>query len=1034
MSKNLRARRPSVAESGPRFPVATRYPEGWSALLHATDWAPPPIGSVLAGQKRCSAFFPPLGRLAEFGVEFFRARARTVHTGVSVRLSERDEEHHLLDRLYGDCARGRGALVLVNGPVGSGKTALLQAFAQRTEEYGGLFLSVTASASERLHMFGLVDQLATAMRVSGVVADPLAADEVGVTVAAGEAEENPLVPLGLLQRIRRTVCELAERQPLVLGVDDVHFADEYSLQCLRYLIRRIDSSAVMIVMSESSCHQRELATLHAETLNLPHCHGIRLAPLGTAGVAEQLVEHLGGPIPPQEVVEPWAAVSGGNPLLLHALIEDRLMEDDPARCGGCGGPGAPAPGESFRNALLRCLHRCEPTMLEAARAVAVLGESASLSLLGDFLGGDTMAVRRSLADLNAAGLLASMRFRHERAQQAVLSDMAAADLVAMRGRVAVLLHECGAPASVVADQLMATHDAVRAVWRVDILREAARDAKHSGDLARAVEYLRHAAAICVDETQEAQVTAALAETQWLVDPGMATRHLHQLGRLIVAGRLTGDEAMVPVKQLLWRGDFAEADALLRIVEAGDGGEVAGPPRGAAASDAATARSWLSFCYPGRARFASPVHAGGAAEDRPTDHGTARPGTPDAWAAGGAAGHPFASSIGSGPLSSLAFVRLAVSLSSDGDGDEGRGADRVLRGTLTGSPLSARLFALVSLIHSYRLDEALTRSARMLEEPRIRRVPVRHALLETIRAAAALRQGDAATAGRSARTALEAVTPASWGVVVGLPLALAVVAATELGDHDAVVPYLNLPVPPIMFDTPFALLYLRAFGRHHLAMGRPDTALTNFRSCGELMVRWGLDRTELADWRNDAAAALLAMGDVGQARALAEEQLDLLGEGRSRARGIALRRLAAAGPVRDRPPLLHEAVRILEACGDQLELRRAEADLSAASAVLERLGTPGRETSYRNLHIEAKPVGASGSGPELTELTDAERRVGALAASGCTNREIAGRLFITVSTVEQHLTKIYRKLKVRSRSDLPVTLMEFSDTPCFPQGR
>jgi DNA-binding CsgD family transcriptional regulator len=55
------------------------------------------------------------------------------------------------------------------------------------------------------------------------------------------------------------------------------------------------------------------------------------------------------------------------------------------------------------------------------------------------------------------------------------------------------------------------------------------------------------------------------------------------------------------------------------------------------------------------------------------------------------------------------------------------------------------------------------------------------------------------------------------------------------------------------------------------------------------------------------------------------------------------------------------------------------------------------------------------------LTDAERRVAALAAVGYANREIAGKLFVTLSTVEQHLTRIYRKLKVTSRADLPSSL-------------
>jgi DNA-binding CsgD family transcriptional regulator len=58
---------------------------------------------------------------------------------------------------------------------------------------------------------------------------------------------------------------------------------------------------------------------------------------------------------------------------------------------------------------------------------------------------------------------------------------------------------------------------------------------------------------------------------------------------------------------------------------------------------------------------------------------------------------------------------------------------------------------------------------------------------------------------------------------------------------------------------------------------------------------------------------------------------------------------------------------------------------------------------------------------VATLSDAERRVAALAANGYSNREIAKKLFITVSTVEQHLTHTYRKLKVTRRTDLPANL-------------
>ncbi|WP_327237946.1 AAA family ATPase [Streptomyces sp. NBC_01317] len=1018
-----------------------------------------------------------------------------------MKLSERDEELQLLNQLYGGCVRGKGSVVLTNGPVGCGKTALLQTFAEHVEERGGRFLSVTASATEKLHLFGLIDQLGNAMRTGGTTADLFAAED-GVTVSAdAESQGAPQVPLGLLQRISRAVADSAEDRPLVLGIDDVHFADEPSLQCLRYLIRRIDSSAVMIVMNESSCHERELATLHAETLHLPYCHRIRIAPLTVAGVTDQLADRLGA-APERGAAEAWADASGGNPLLLHALVDDHLLEDDAARTAvpgeavpgpvlgqyvpgryvqgesrsalsgpehsgpghsgpGHAGPGnseppepgppeaeprepaseeppqiAPVAGASFRHAFLRCLHRCELSMLDAARAVAVLGESASPSLVGDFLDADATSARRALADLNAAGLLSGVRFRHEQAPPAVLDDIPARDLHAMHNRAAELLHESGAPALAVAAQLMATHGTVKAAWRVDILREAARDAMESGDIAQSVDFLRHASGICADGAQVARVTAELAEAQWLIDPTKAARHTHQLGYLVRTGLLTGDGAMVPVKQLIWRGDFAEADALLRTIEASQDRDRAGPSRGPLPSDVTLVRLWLSFCYPNLSREAATADMDG------TYHPLVHP------------------AIGSGPVSALTFLNLLGSLSGEGEGnaDGTYETDRLLRGTHAGSPMAARLFALIFLIQTHRVDEAVHWSERLLQEPWIRRVPMRRALMETIRTVAALRQGDLVTAGRSVRTALEVASPSAWGVMAGLPLALAVHVATELGQFDVVLSYLNLPVPPVMFDTPFALPYLRAFGRYHLATGRPHTALTNFQLCGELMAKWRLDWSELADWRNDAASALIAMGQLGGARALIEEQLSRQSEGHSRARGIALRLLAATSPLNERLPLLLEAVEILAACGDQPELRRAQGDLTFTRTALQRPGTaagreafavlsralPGYEEGrpgprghawpHRDTRGEHGLAEESGSDPLLAELTDAERRVGALAALGCTNREIAGKLFITVSTVEQHLTKIYRKLKVSSRSDLPQRLVLFADIRCTPDGR
>jgi DNA-binding CsgD family transcriptional regulator len=936
-----------------------------------------------------------------------------------VKLSDRDDELQLLDRLNDGCVRGRGAAVLVNGPVGCGKTALLQAFAERTADQGGLFLPVTASTSERLHLFGLIDQLVNAMRAAGLSADPFAAEDVGVTVSGHEPEGIRRAPLGLLQRICRTVCEFAEVQPLVISVDDVHFADEFSLQCLRYLIRRIDSSRVVITMTESSCYERELATLHAETLHLPYCHRIRLAPLTVGGVADQLAETLGG-APARETAAAWADASGGNPLLLHALIEDSKRErTTPEQTAPPGvAQGAHEPGESFRHAFLRCLHRCEPAMLAVARAAAVLCDTATPLLIADLLGGDVTSVRRSIADLNAAGLLTAGSFRHEQEQLAVLADISVRALSDMHGRAAELLHESGASARAVADQLMSAQDSVKAPWRVDILREAARAAMADGGVTGAVDYLRHASGVCTDAVQEAEVTAELADAQWYIDPTTTARHLPRLSHLVRAGLLTGEAAMVPFRQLLWRGEFPQAEALLQLIEGGPGQGDAGASPGAAPSGVSMAGLWLSFCSTGPARGDVAGRTGQV------------PGVP---------------SDGSGGMPACTFLDASANPTGDG---EAQSTDQALHGGRTSSPLVSTLFALISLIQRCRFDEAALRSEQLLEEDWIRHVPMRRAQFETIRSAAALRRGSVADAEESAQRALRLVTPSGWGVVVGLPLSLAIRAATEAGDFEAATAALNVPVPPAMFETPFALPYIQAVGHYHLAMGRPLAALTNFQECGDLMVKWALDHTELADWRNDAAASLIALGQTRQARTLVEEQLSRLGCAASRSRGIALRRLAATSDTTDRLPLLQEAIRILVECGDRLELAHAQVDLQAALDVLDRQTRPARPWTFRTEEDDGRrppgrpaPAASRNSEPgpaeggdrdrALAGLTEAEHRVAALAASGSTNREIAGKLFITVSTVEQHLTRIYRKLKVRRRSELPSGLLEGGDLSCFP---
>ncbi|MET9090431.1 ATP-binding protein, partial [Streptomyces sp. NPDC004237] len=82
-------------------------------------------------------------------------------------LQERNGEVQQLHQLYRACAAGSGAVVLADGPVGCGKTALLRSLAEWAAGQGALCASATASPAERHDRLGLIEQLMTALRAAG---------------------------------------------------------------------------------------------------------------------------------------------------------------------------------------------------------------------------------------------------------------------------------------------------------------------------------------------------------------------------------------------------------------------------------------------------------------------------------------------------------------------------------------------------------------------------------------------------------------------------------------------------------------------------------------------------------------------------------------------------------------------------------------------------------------------------------------------------------------------------------------------------
>jgi DNA-binding CsgD family transcriptional regulator len=231
----------------------------------------------------------------------------------------------------------------------------------------------------------------------------------------------------------------------------------------------------------------------------------------------------------------------------------------------------------------------------------------------------------------------------------------------------------------------------------------------------------------------------------------------------------------------------------------------------------------------------------------------------------------------------------------------------------------------------------------------------------------------------------------------------------------------------------------AFARSRLAFARGDYA--GALASADPLIRSADGRPPFFSspaylpWRSDAALAAARLGERTQAIELAEEELALARSfGAARPLGIALRGAGLAAGGAEGIELLRRSVSTLEHSPVRVELCRSLVELGAA---LRRSGNRAEARDHLDAAAalarrhEAKALerraleelAASGarrprrelSGPE--SLTPSERRVAELAAAGTTNREIAQQLFVSLRTVETHLTHAYGKLEIKSRSEL-----------------
>lgn len=915
------------------------------------------------------------------------------------KLVERDVVEKTLARIHNECLDGRSRLVVLAGSLASGKTALLESFAREAAGAGAAVLAATASSPERHQPLGIVDQLLRACQIHSDGPELEVRALLESVGGAGSHREAAPPVLGLLHGAFQ---RLTDSTPLIILIDDAHFMDTESLQCLLTLMRRLDNAPISFVLTYCPDMGRDgvQRVIQAELLRMPNCTQLNIEPLSETGVAMVLEDYFDLQTAGRIAAEA-RALSGGLPLLVHALAEDHSGSIAASSAGR-----RTMAGPALGRAVLSCLYRAEPVVLEIARATAMLGEFRSAAVVARLCGLDPEAVGLVTASPAVGALLEHDLLRQPSVREAVLRSIPQHDRHAMRSRAARLLHQEGAPALVTAEHLMRIDEAIP--WARQVLCEAAEQTLADGDHEAAIGYLERAHRESAGGPGRIATAAKLAGVMWRHNPAAVKSYLPDLVAAAEQGELSAAESVPVVRSLLWNGQVEPATRVIARLR-----DDARTPAGQdAIRYAELLRIWLPLTYPGIAAAPGSVV---------TDSSAAGPGTPDSRAA----------------------AALSALLRGAGRDETVPAAELVLRQALAGiAGPAAALASLMVLVYSDRLDEASVWCDALRTSMGEANGIVWYAMFTAARAEMHYRLGDLASAKAQAHAAFTLMPREGWGAAIVIPLSLLVLTCTAMGNLAEAESHLAFPVPSAAFGTLGGAAYLDARGQFHLARDRHDTAVQDFLAAGHLLKVWGVDCPSAVPWRVHAARAYLHKGLPAQAEELLTEQLSLLPADHLRARGLAYRALAAVLRPKERPQVLQKAATLLDSCGDALNLSYTLADLSRAhESVGEIAQARARAQKARTLaehclgallpeplppaigEEPAVPSSSVATASPARRLSSAEWRVAELAARGSTNEQIARKLFITVSTVEQHLTSSYRKLGICRRTQLHACLPE-----------
>jgi DNA-binding CsgD family transcriptional regulator len=928
-------------------------------------------------------------------------------------LLERAEELAAVDAALGAARSGKGAVLLFDGPAGIGKSALVSKAKQQDD---GDLATLTARGAEleSPFSFGVVRQLFEPVLARldeprrGAVFGGAATHARALfdPAAAPAAANDPNAVFAVLHGLYWLALNLAEERPLLVVVDDLQWADAPSARWVAYLGRRLEGTPIALIAAVRPIEHEEPAV--TELLADPGAVILRPKAL-SAAAAEELVRATWSGADSEFCLACHRA-SAGNPLLLNELLRSVVAEGLAPVAASIPAVERLAP-DAVSRSVRRRLGELAPQAARLAQAIATLGDDVRSEHAAALAGLEQREVAPTAAALARADLIASdppLRFVHPLVRNAVYELVPAHERAEAHASAAALLTAARAPEHQVAAQLLyappgSVDDAA------PMLTTAGRRAAAEGAPESAARYVRRALDedLAPDERGELLVELAAVESE-LGSPTVIA-HLREALTLLGDSRRRAEASLALGHELYWAGDEEEGVEVLERA-LGDHADIDIELRHRLQAELVVNATRLPSQYE-RARELL------ASLDVTVDDG------------------PGARVL----LSGQAYHEAAAG------GDAERAAATALAAlTAMSHEERARNYTAGSyaLLRTDRLDEGVRLLDATLADVRRRGAVFYFSSLSMTRAIFQYARGALTEAEADGRAALETLPRRNvwFGFAAHGWLAQILV---ERGAVDEAASLLDAVEPTVASDAFSRAPLLRARALVDAARGDHRSALAHTLDLGAALAAFGHTNpaSSLPAWRSLAALEHHALGETEEAATLAREEVDLAGAwGSPGALGRALRILGSIEGGDKGIERIWQAVAILADSPARLEHAYALANLGAALRRANRRAD-AREPLRQSLEF-AQRVGATllaeqaheeliatGARPRRVELrgaaalTPSERRIAGMAAEGMTNREIAQALFVTLRTVEMHLSNAFRKLEVSARTQLSGALAD-----------